>query len=99
MLRRVLASTAGAKAFGPVTQAHFLASMGMPTRLEALINREDVSDAQAEALVDSYSFLVDEEKMGERFKVLAIVDSKQKHAPPGGFEEGENSLDCDAPDK
>ena len=68
-----------------VSQGEFLANMGMPQRLMQLIESDDTSDEQAEALVASFERLVDPEQMGERYKVLAFVDARQTAPPPGGF--------------
>lgn len=64
--------------------------MGAPQRLMALIEKDGVSEATAESLVNSYERLIDPEQMGERYKVLVFIDDQQKSMPPGGF--GENEI-------
>jgi NADH dehydrogenase [ubiquinone] 1 alpha subcomplex assembly factor 7 len=90
-LRRVLRRIPGVSSYGPVEQGRFLAAMGMPDRIAALLESPSVTDDQAEALVLSYERLVDPQQMGERYKVLAIIDEEQP-LPPGGFEEGTAQL-------
>ena len=68
-----------------VSQGAFLAHMGAPQRLMQLLESDETTDAQAEALVEAYERLADPEQMGERYKVLAFVDARQTAPPPGGF--------------
>jgi NADH dehydrogenase [ubiquinone] 1 alpha subcomplex assembly factor 7 len=90
-LRRAVAPIAqeghGLACYGPVGQGYFLHHMGATARLEQLLEAPSLSDEQAEALVDAYSRLVSADQMGERYKVLALVDSLQTSngPPPGGF--------------
>ena len=79
--------SAGADAFGPITQSQFLGMLGINFRLEALL--KNASEDQAELLQSGYWRLVGdgsapwwegEEKlapigMGSRYKVLSIVNS------------------------
>jgi hypothetical protein len=53
----------GVRAHGPVTQAEFLASMGIGERLGALIDQPDVTDQQAEVLFESFKRLVDDKQV------------------------------------
>jgi NADH dehydrogenase [ubiquinone] 1 alpha subcomplex assembly factor 7 len=72
-------------AFGPITQAKFLASMGAMERSIMLIEDEKTSDEQAEELYNALERLVSPEQMGERYKVLAIAYKKDGIFPPPGF--------------
>lgn len=86
-LKGVVQRTEGVAVHGAVDQGWFLEAMGAPQRLEALLEKDEVDDDMAEALVGAYERLVDPAQMGERYKVMALVDTKQPGAPPGGFEE------------
>jgi len=72
-------------AFGPITQAKFLASMGAMERSIILIENEKTSDEQAEELYNALERLVSPEQMGERYKVLAIARKKDGIFSPPGF--------------
>ncbi|KAJ7523311.1 hypothetical protein O6H91_18G046300 [Diphasiastrum complanatum] len=86
----VIEAAAGASAYGPISQSQFLGQLGINFRLEALL--KNASEEQAEALQEGYWRLVgdgvapwleedDNSKpsvtgMGNRYKALAIVDTK-----------------------
>lgn len=72
-------------AFGPVTQAKFLASMGIVERVLALIEDENTTDDEAEDLYFALERLLLPEQMGERYKVLAIARKKDAIFAPPGF--------------
>ena len=72
------------KAWGPVTQGHFLVSMGIQERVLAEIEEDKTTDEQAENLYNAMVRLASPEEMGERFKVLAITPSGT--GPPASFE-------------
>jgi len=78
------ATEAGARAWGPVTQAAFLAALGLARRAAVLTQR--ATPAQAEAIAAACRRLIDSEQMGTLFKVLALA------APtlpaPAGLSEG-----------
>lgn len=72
-------------AFGPVTQARFLASMGIVERVLALIEDDNTTDDEAEDLYHALERLLLPEQMGERYKVLAIARKKDAIFAPPGF--------------
>ncbi|UYV79578.1 NDUFAF7 [Cordylochernes scorpioides] len=73
--------------YGPVTQSSFLKNMGIQLRLERLL-RNAPQDSR-EQLISGYHQLVDEDKMGSRFKVMAlyppVLTDLLKTCPPAGF--------------
>jgi NADH dehydrogenase [ubiquinone] 1 alpha subcomplex assembly factor 7 len=69
-----VAMRAGAHAFGPVTQADFLAALGAKERAAQLLKQ--ATPAQATAIESGVRRLLDENAMGTLFKVLAIADPK-----------------------
>ena len=71
-----VAARRGAKVIGAITQAEFLIKMGVVERAEQLISLASTTEEEQASLVSSLSFLVDEHKMGQRFKVLTILDPK-----------------------
>ena len=80
-------TTSVARAFGPTTQGEFLAAMGIQERVIQLIERDDVTDQQAEDLYNAMVRLASHEEMGERYKVLCITQTKSsdEEIPPPGF--------------
>lgn len=56
--------------FGPVTQAEFLKRMGIETRYQILL--KNANDKQASHLKSAYEYLMSEEKMGHKFKVMSL---------------------------
>merc|ERR1712238_268156 len=75
-------TTKNVKAFGPVTQGRFLASMGAVERTLSLMEDEMTTDDQAETLCDALERLVshDSGMMGERYKVVSIVSEEGGNA-------------------
>jgi NADH dehydrogenase [ubiquinone] 1 alpha subcomplex assembly factor 7 len=71
------------RAFGPVGQGHFLMSMGASDRVLQLIERDSTTDKEADDLYEALVRLADPNEMGERFKVLSIVPSRDGSMPPG----------------
>lgn len=69
--------------FGPVDQGEFLGRMGIAERLGALANVHDITDKQVDHLISASERLVDPAQMGQRYKVIAIVD--RACGPPAGF--------------
>ena len=67
------ASKKGASVHGAVTQGEFLLRMGIIERLKQLIDLDTTSDIQANELLSSMKILVDQTKMGSRFKILSIA--------------------------
>jgi Putative S-adenosyl-L-methionine-dependent methyltransferase len=63
------------RAFGPVSQGEFLMAMGIQERVIDLMQRDSVSDEQAENLYHALVRLVSPEEMGERYKVMAIAST------------------------
>ncbi|KAF5296316.1 hypothetical protein FQA39_LY12533 [Lamprigera yunnana] len=56
---------------GPILQCEFLRNMGIDFRLEKL--KTQATSGQKESLDFGYKMLMDRDKMGERFKFLAVV--------------------------
>ncbi|XP_023709440.1 protein arginine methyltransferase NDUFAF7, mitochondrial isoform X2 [Cryptotermes secundus] len=73
--------------FGPVTQRHFLKQMGIDMRLQILL--QNCGEKQKENLLLGYHMMVDEDKMGERFKLFSLFPSVLKdhleRFPVSGF--------------
>jgi NADH dehydrogenase [ubiquinone] 1 alpha subcomplex assembly factor 7 len=71
--------------FGPVTQEHFLHSMGITTRLQVLLGTAD--DVQRKNLISGYDMLTNPNKMGDRFKFMALLqrtpDIDSSYVPAG----------------
>jgi len=74
------------KAFGPVPQGQFLASMGAVERTVHLIDDDETTEEQAEDLCTALERLVSEEEMGKRYKVMTIARKKDGIFSPPGFE-------------
>jgi NADH dehydrogenase [ubiquinone] 1 alpha subcomplex assembly factor 7 len=70
------AQNGGAATYGPVTQCNFLADLGIGPRAEQLMI---ANPTQARSIADAVDRLVNPEKMGALFKVLAIA---AKNASP-----------------
>jgi SAM-dependent MidA family methyltransferase len=66
-----VAADAGAAAHGPVTQAAFLARLGIAQRLATLLR--NTSGTQARTVASGAQRLIDPAQMGTLFKVLAIA--------------------------
>jgi NADH dehydrogenase [ubiquinone] 1 alpha subcomplex assembly factor 7 len=69
---------------GPVTQAHFLHSMGITTRLQMLLRHAGQDEMLRKQLVASYHRLVDPTAMGAVYKFLAMTP--QNTPTPIAFE-------------
>lgn len=78
----------GLATYGPVTQAHFLHSLGIGTRLEMLL-KNAANPERAQDMIKSYERLVDPEQMGQIYKVLAFANDKKytSGGVPVAFEE------------
>jgi NADH dehydrogenase [ubiquinone] 1 alpha subcomplex assembly factor 7 len=72
---------AGARGFGPVTQAAFLSALGARERTVQLLR--EATPAQATALESGTRRLLDENEMGTLFKALAIANPTL--GTPAGF--------------
>lgn len=59
--------------FGPVTQGDFIASLKGPERLEMLIQSANANEV--DNLKSGYELLTHPDKMGTRFKFLAMFPS------------------------
>jgi len=77
------ARAGGAVVFGPVTQAAFLARLGLTARAAMLLRR--ASAAQAASIRSACRRLIDPAEMGDLFKVLAL--GQKGAAMPSGFDE------------
>lgn len=73
--------------FGPVTQARFLKNLGINVRLSMLLR--NATEEEKKQLESGYHMIMDEDKMGARFKVLAMFPSILKEylekLPVAGF--------------
>ncbi|KAL7061860.1 hypothetical protein AAHC03_0168 [Spirometra sp. Aus1] len=72
---------------GPVTQAYFLVHMGFMARLKVLVQKCQ-SDEDKKTLIASSEMLLGSDKMGKRFKFMAILprgDPSDKPYVPAGF--------------
>ena len=79
-------NTREVQAFGPVTQGHFLMSMGAQERVIHAIESDETTEEEAEDLYQALLRLASPEEMGERYKVLAICPTETVNssaAPPG----------------
>lgn len=57
-----------------IGQGQFLMNMQVADRLEKLIASDDVTDEQAVTLYNAFEYLVSDDKMGKRFKVVSFYD-------------------------
>jgi NADH dehydrogenase [ubiquinone] 1 alpha subcomplex assembly factor 7 len=73
---------AGGAVHGPVTQAEFLAGLGIRER--AAILRQKASPEQHDAIEAAVARLIDEDQMGSLFKVLALTPAESPR--PAGFQ-------------
>lgn len=80
LTQRVFAT--GARALGPVTQGHFLTSLGIVERAQSL--RQGANPTQAEDIASALKRLVEPDEMGDLFKVMAITTLDTP--PPPGFD-------------
>lgn len=91
-LRRAVSAVQGLSSLYS-TQGQFLMAMGIVDRVMQLIDQDEVSEDEAQAIVDAMKMLVEGEKMGEKFKVLGIVrDALVVDVP--GF--SANSSNCES---
>ena len=76
--------------FGPVEQGKFLTAMEASARLESLLVKCSDED-QKEVLTSGLDMLINPEKMGQRFKFLAmfpkILKEHLSKFPVSGFDE------------
>lgn len=77
-----------ALSYGPVTQEAFLKNMHIQARLDNLI-KNATSEEQRSQLSSGYDMLINPQKMGERFKFMALfpLDMQEDllQNPPAGF--------------
>lgn len=77
----------GVITFGPITQKKFLFGMGIEQRVAAL--KEKADGKQMEGIDYGFHMMTDEDKMGERFKFMAVVPAVLEdflnRYPPAGF--------------
>ena len=76
------ACQAGARTWGPVSQATFLNQLGIAARAHAL--QRNATAAQAEAVSAALHRLTFQDQMGQLFKAMAVTASGG--TPPPGFE-------------
>ena len=75
-----LATEAGLKAYGPVSQAHFLLALGLQQRSRQLMKGKPLEEAQDIALASAR--LVDPGQMGALFKALVLTRGIEQVPPP-----------------
>ena len=68
----------GAHAHPLLTQGHFLLSMGIVERVQALIDAPSTSEEQANLLVEALKRLVDPKEMGSLYKALVVSSPNLK---------------------
>ncbi|CAO1623462.1 unnamed protein product [Parajaminaea phylloscopi] len=74
-LKNALATT-DARSMGPMFQSHFLASLGLSQRVEALVRANAASPEKASGIESAAKRLVDPTGMGGQYKVLGIDGAK-----------------------
>jgi NADH dehydrogenase [ubiquinone] 1 alpha subcomplex assembly factor 7 len=67
-----MAEASGARVLGPVSQGDFLEALGIAARAVSLAK----AGGKAEEISSAYHRLVDADKMGMLFKVMALADPK-----------------------
>lgn len=75
-----IASSAGAVAYGPISQAAFLSQLGIGQRAEQL--KQSAPHAEAIRIDTDLARLVSPEQMGALFKVLAVTSPDLPAPPP-----------------
>lgn len=79
--------------FGPVNQASFLKNLGINLRMQILLS--NVPKEERTNFQSGYHMIMDEDKMGKRFKVLSLFPSILKEyfekQPVSGFCETEDA--------
>lgn len=68
----------GAVVFDAIGQGDFLVRMCIIRRLEEILELDSTTDEEANSLFESMKYLVEEDKMGKRFKVLSIASKNIK---------------------
>jgi len=79
----------------PLTQRVFLKNMGIDNRLKSLLN-ENKDTKTREKIVRGYEYITDNEKMGKRFKVMAMTHKgriQNSELPMTGFHSDVDSSD------
>ncbi|VDM02068.1 unnamed protein product [Schistocephalus solidus] len=85
--RSVEATNTPVVVHGPVTQAYFLVHMGFMARLKVLVHKCHLEEDKKN-LIASSEMLLGSDKMGKRFKFMAILprsDSADQSYVPAGF--------------
>lgn len=72
---------------GPIPQGDFLVNLGIDARLAKLI-RKCKNDEEVDLLISSFKRLVDEDQMGEVYKVLTVSNLPNEGDIPDGFIKG-----------
>ena len=85
--------------FGASAQGTWLQRMGIVARVEALLALEDITETQVDNLLTSCETLLDPDQMGERYRVLAVVDGvdAEAGAPAGYAAEDRAEVPSEAP--
>ena len=71
---RKAAERRGARVPPLLTQGQFLMRMGIVNRVEQLMEAGDTTDEQAASLLGALKYLVETQQMGQKFKVMSIVN-------------------------
>jgi NADH dehydrogenase [ubiquinone] 1 alpha subcomplex assembly factor 7 len=72
--KKSASTTTTTRAFGPVTQGNFLMAMGANDRAIQLIENDNTTEEEAENIYQALVRLCSPEDMGQRFKVMALLD-------------------------
>ncbi|KAG2182781.1 hypothetical protein INT44_005761 [Umbelopsis vinacea] len=85
-LKNMAKPSSNVSTYGPVTQGHFLHSLGIETRLKMLLKSAKTRE-RALDMIKSYERLVNPDEMGQIYKVLAFAKDKDNSSSlPVAFE-------------
>lgn len=70
LLQKVAQKDKRVISFGPISQRIFLKNLGIDVRLEIILKNS--TDVERENILSGYHMIMDRDKMGDRFKVLAM---------------------------
>ncbi len=79
----------GLQVHGTVGQGEFLKALGIETRLAALLQADDTTEEQAEALFLAYKRLTEADEMGSIYRAMAMVAPVPAAGPADQSEEEE----------
>ncbi len=88
-LKREVARGGDALCYGPVPQRSFLHELAIQVRAQVLLKACSDDERRQEEVMSAYRMLTDADKMGERFKMLAVFPATMEEIhekyPPAGF--------------